>query len=185
MPFGVHLHAADIDRMAGRRHGRLEMGRRPRGYRKTGPCRHRHQRPCPGHELAGNRLPASLATRVMLCNRSLGMPCCASARRASDRQIFSSEPSALPLCQRVGGKQARARQTRKMAAKHEIGQETRMMCTADHARMAANSVLPPTSSRRSSIRSLCENCGTAADLKAVDVEVEGRDKYHDDQLLDT
>ena len=113
MPFRVHLHAADIDRMAGRRHGRLEMAHGGLAAIEKQALAGIVQRPCPGHELAGNRLPAGLHPRYTLQQAARNAVLRLGAACLGQADILKRTERLAGLCQRVGGKRARDRQTHK------------------------------------------------------------------------
>ena len=66
VPFGVDLHAADIDGMPRGRDSRLEMAHGGFAAVEEQALAAVSQCPCPGHELSGDRLAAGLDPRNAL-----------------------------------------------------------------------------------------------------------------------
>ena len=110
MPFRVHLHAADIDRMTGRCNCRLEMAHGGLAAIEKQALAGVIQRPCPGHELASDRLPAGLYPRDALQQAARNAMLRLGAACLGQADVLERTERLAGLCKRVGGKQARTRQ---------------------------------------------------------------------------
>ena len=97
MPFGVDLHAADIDAMLGIDNSLRQIGKGRLASSKNNPSPRSFR-----VQAQGMKSPVTVfrpdSTRVMLCRSPFGIPCRASARLASTRHMFSKDVSVLPAC---------------------------------------------------------------------------------------
>ena len=144
MPFGIHLHAANIDTVTRRGNGVAKIGKRRLTVVEKQPLATVIQGPCPGHILAGDHLAARLDTRDALQQSGRNAMSCLRAPGLCKADIVEGGKALASL---RGQRNRQTKQNQQTETCRQVRWSEWKSC-AEHGGMSASSVPSMRLSRR-------------------------------------